>query len=69
MTDANILKYLLFTNEKMNRWTSAILFKLETTIHWECRGLLRGNLLRVYTVSYIPSLSQSQIAGILFTVL
>ena len=59
MTDINILKYLLLTNEKMNRRMSAILFTLETAFHWECRGALRGKLLTVYTVSYMPPLSQS----------
>ena len=49
MTDVNILKYLLFTNEKMNRRMSAILFTLEMAFHWECRGALRDNLLTVYT--------------------
>ena len=60
------LKHLLFTNQNMNRQMSAILFTLETAFHWECRGALRGNLLTVYTVSltvytvsYIPPLSQS----------
>ena len=59
MTDINISKYLLFANEIMNRRISAILFTLETAFHWECRGALRVNLLTVYTVSYIPPLSQS----------
>ena len=54
MHDANIPKYLLLTNEKMNRRTSAILFTLETAFHWECRDALKGNLLTVNTVSYIP---------------
>ena len=49
MTDVNILKYLLFTNEKMNRRMSAILFTLETAFYWECRGALMGNMLTVYT--------------------
>ena len=49
MTDVNIFKYLLSTNEKMNRRMYAVLFTLETAFHWECRGALRGNLLTVYT--------------------
>ena len=32
---------------------------LETAFHQECRGALRVNLLTLYTVSYIPPLSQS----------
>ena len=57
MTDVNISKYLLFANEKkMNRRMSAIMFKLETAFHWECRGCF---LLTVYTVSYIPLPNQS----------
>ena len=59
MTDGNIPKYILFANEKMNRRTSAILFTLEMAFHWECRDALSSYFLTVYTVSYIPPLSQS----------
>ena len=52
MPDVNILKYLLFANEKMNRRMSAILFSLETAFHWECRRALRGNLLTIYGLIY-----------------
>ena len=57
MTDVNILKYPLFANEK-NELTDVrhlvyVLFK------WDARGALWGNFLTLYTVSYIPPLSQS----------
>ena len=61
-------KYLLFANEKNNRWTSAVLFKLETAFHWECRGALKGNMLTVYTFSYIPSLSRSDCSIIRYSI-
>ena len=56
MTEVNILKDLLFTNEKMYWWMSAILFTM--AFSWEWQGALRGYLLTVYTVSYILPLSQ-----------
>ena len=55
-----ILKKISIIRKRKNESTvSAILYTLETAFHLDCQGALRGNLLTVYTVSYIPPLSKS----------